>query len=788
MRNNIFKVVFALLLSFSSVFGADGQRQTAITEADIFVEDDKVVDNADLTCRKVKDEYITRITGYNFEEGIIECQVVNKNNHAEVLDYQASQKHLGIISDLGKEYEKLPNEATKRPSNAWSMDSNIRYADEPNKINFTRFLSALVTLDPSVFDFQKINEQKTVNSATLQSGLQLRGEKNGKFSLYAEQPNDGLLSHAIRKTLNDKQSANAAMTGKSGSYDLGNYQNVSTAEGMNQANLTYFVELFTSMNEIYKHLQNLLFIVIGGWFVGTIGTQKFLKYLEHKGEGSGGNQPYLHKFLIPILGVSFFFAPIPEGNLPNQSTTIVQNIIRYFTATGNQIADMAGSIGAKVYMQKLYNRTGGISQDREMNLRVLQKQEEHRAKYTHRLFNELCRPRFPDGILHYLSNEAASNNWAGVINQFDVNKVVKNQDITAEVCLRAFLEEPESTRKAVQHKAQLAGIEKFFAGGKNELQQSLKIIDNYIVQKDSELGWFNSILLPGTGLMVEVQDLIVDNSIQNSANGNDAEAQASKVSKLAVEQSIGGKINPVDEAIDDVAKVFFDNAVYLILPGSKTISDSIKSLLENGATAIGTAMGGIAGTLIGKLAGSIVGSVAAPILTIVLLQLIITYIPACVATMAAGIAFLSYIVGLCKYFYISPFVVAFSITTKRQEKIIDFLLSGVSIFFKPILIVLFIYLSLFLHTLVADIIVILSTSQFAILTPLPTDIFATSAIGAIRALMHILASIASCYIMWKLIIKGPDWVMDLIGIKGGQDTIVSDSLAQNLERRSMMIH
>lgn len=43
--------------------------------------------------------------------------------------------------------------------------------------------------------------------------------------------------------------------------------------------------------------------------------------------------------------------------MPNQSTTIVQNIIRHFTATGNQIADMAGSIGAKVYMQKLYNRT-----------------------------------------------------------------------------------------------------------------------------------------------------------------------------------------------------------------------------------------------------------------------------------------------------------------------------------------------------------------------------------------------------------------------------------------------
>lgn len=33
-------------------------------------------------------------------------------------------------------------------------------------------------------------------------------------------------------------------------------------------------------------------VSVGGWFVGTIGTQKLLKYLENKGEGSGGNQPY----------------------------------------------------------------------------------------------------------------------------------------------------------------------------------------------------------------------------------------------------------------------------------------------------------------------------------------------------------------------------------------------------------------------------------------------------------------------------------------------------------------
>ena len=40
-------------------------------------------------------------------------------------------------------------------------------------------------------------------------------------------------------------------------------------------------------------------------------------------------------------------------------------------------------------------------------------------------------------------------------------------------------------------------------------------------------------------------------------------------------------------------------------------------------------------------------------------------------------------------FYISPFVTAWAMATKRVDKIIDFLLAGIAIFFKPVLIVLF---------------------------------------------------------------------------------------------------
>ncbi|MCW1341915.1 hypothetical protein OLP57_03335, partial [Campylobacter jejuni] len=78
------------------------------------------------------------------------------------------------------------------------------------------------------------------------------------------------------------------------------------------------------------------------------------------------------------------------------------------------------------------------------------------------------------------------------------------------------------------------------------------------------------------------------------------------------------------------------------------------------------------------------------IVTSVIMEYIVEKIPVLVATVAAGLAFIGYLVALAKYFYISPFVVAFALTTRRVDRIVEFLVTGVTIFFRPILIVLFI--------------------------------------------------------------------------------------------------
>ncbi|STP07387.1 hypothetical protein [Helicobacter fennelliae] len=81
--------------------------------------------------------------------------------------------------------------------------------------------------------------------------------------------------------------------------------------------------------KIYQHLQILLFVLVGGFFVTQIGANKLQAYLENRGESSA-KEPYLHKFYIPLLMVGTFFMPIPEANGMAHST-IVQNVIRSFT-------------------------------------------------------------------------------------------------------------------------------------------------------------------------------------------------------------------------------------------------------------------------------------------------------------------------------------------------------------------------------------------------------------------------------------------------------------------------
>lgn len=731
----------------------------------IFPNNDDIVETGcKFECRDVAGEYGVQITGFDFVGGKTYCRVFDKTQQDFSFAYQAGRNYPKCQDEWKKLIKKSPNRDT-----GVSVNSKIAFQESEKDITLSRLLSGLVTLDPAI-----INKEATAatGNLVLQDGVSTRGQVSGLYS-----NNGNFIMRMIKWGANyfgyDKElNQNVIEEGKL----------VSTADGFNKANLAYFNNLFENMKEVYTYLQNLLFVVVGGFFIASLGTRKMQTYLENRGEVSAQSQPYLHRLYIPLLAVGLFFAPIPEsGNVNGSQATVVQNIIRYFTKIGNDVADYASAVGAKTYMDKLYSSVGGISDNGESFVRIeIAKQTFTREKAT-QVFKEKCNAKFQKlsdlGISFY---DNPSEELKKKFEELDKNEVsgTKN-DITFLACAELQNTIFNSKKEIERNENILDGINKYYSNGK--LQKNLNRIDDYIADRERELGWIDATLIPASGLLVEMQYFMQGNyNLQKESMENTTElnkkAIAEKTKKGEQEAT-----NPLDIFGDKVTSYVMGNLAWFILPGADSVHNAIKS--------IGSNVGALLGFLkvpflaeIGKMVGETLAFVISFIATPLIMEMVIEKLPVLVLSVSSMIVFISYLVALCKYFYISPFVVAYGLTMKRMDKIVEFLINGIAIFFKPILIVLFIYLALFLHTLIKEFFLFSSLMQFGIFDVVDYSSFALFTTSFIQSLLKIFSYLASTFIMWKLVIKGADWTLDLLGLKGGQDSVVADSISQRLER------
>ena len=181
------------------------------------------------------------------------------------------------------------------------------------------------------------------------------------------------------------------------------------------------------------------------------------------------------------------------------------------------------------------------------------------------------------------------------------------------------------------------------------------------------------------------------------------------------------------------------------------------------------------------------GFVAGMFVVVFMYSTMLSYIPLTVSIVASALAFLGYIIQLAKFFYITPFVTAFSLTTGRQNKITEFLVTGITIFMKPILIVIFIYFALFIYGLFTDIFMIYSLEQLGMMRELQNQIGLTILMSIFGVLLQIVGTIGAVYIMWKIILTAPSWVMKMIGLNDDGANNMVEQLSRNLERYSFQV-
>ena len=794
---NILLFVFLLTYAQAADSSPDSLKQEM---ADVFLNsNDSVVNNGtgscSFKCREVKSGYGTQVVGYDFANGITYCSVFEMNNMNMPLKFNANQQNLQCKIEANT-YMPAPIR-----NNSSYVSSKITQSLSGSDITLSRFLSSLATLDPNIIDREAT---ELTGSLTLANGITTRGSVGGLY-----EPYEGNLYTNTAITLN-----NAITPGKPLSYEIQKYpapttdgEKISLADSFNKSNMAYFSNLYKNMGTIYTHLQNLLFVVVGGFFLSVLGFGKLQTYLEYKGQGSGRNEPYLHKFLIPLIVVSTFYMPIPESK--DSSATIVQKVIRYFTTQANNIADLASAEGAKTYMNKLYASVGGIGAGGETFLYKNLYLQKFINKSAIKEYESRCSVKYPNGYgVPY--TEMNEQELKRILESQDVNQVAgTNKDISFQACIKLERQIWESNNQIKQIEKQIDSVSAYYDN--NVLNDNLAEIDAYIAKRELEFGWLNSIFTPATGLMVELQNYITDEVTQD----DEEIRQTTMKNQEAVKDSITrGEVEEADFLTNlsaDGMGWIIGRVGYMTLPGAGGVYNFLSNKAVAGAIGIVKGASLIASnkiaswvgkiplvgtkakvvtTMVGSAAGAVIGAVSAPFIAIYftaeIYESILEILPILIASVAACLVFIGYLVSLIKYFYISPFVVAFALTTKRVDKIIDFLISGITIFFKPILIVLFIYLALFLNTLISEFFMLVSTEQFGAMNISDNDFFASMKIASIQVMLKILGALASCYVMWKTILTAPDWTFKLLGVDKDSDNVISQGLSQKLEQRTFM--
>lgn len=767
-------------------------------EMEVFVSDDSVVESGlcKWECRQTKEPYKARIIGFDIVSGATFCKVYKNTDYNNYLKFNASKTNKVCVKNIESISKNIIN-STPGLKDAY-MKANLKTSSSmiantsDTELTFTRFLASFLTLDPSIIDreaTENTGELMLKNGISTFSVLNFAEEKQTKlpFSWLDLNP-IGFISNRVEEISNANYNKN--LRDQSQSLATVDYTQTSATDGFNKNNMAYFSNLFLANEKIYQHLQILIFILVGGFFVSRIGAEKIQVYLENRGESSG-RQPYLHKFYIPIIMVGTFFMPIPEANNLAHST-IVQNMIRYFAVESTRIADAASATINKVYLEKIYKSLGILTPN---GLDTLVDRQA-KAKFTYEeisdIYNKTCKKRFPEAY------NAPTLEYITSLTEEDKKKLQEKDrqdfegasgttyDITLDACLLLEITALNARNEETKLKQHLDGVIKAY--DKKEMQAKINALDGYFSLREKQLGWLNAILTPTSSIASEVimfaDDKVVKNDIKETTKAN---------TKNALEALNKGSVQNAseDEINDSLLGMLGGQLVYMTLPGATAIKDFVADNAGKVGALIGTGAGAVTGsniigTIIGYLVGTVGGSAASYASAIYLMKKMLSYLPLIVCATASGIAFVAYLVSLCKYFYISPFVVAFALTTKKMDKIVEFLVSGIAIFLKPVLIVLFIGLALFVYTLVDEIYLFLATEQFSGIKTDSTSFIINFTIGSVSGMLEIFAKLASVYIMWKLIISGPAWALSLVGVDGKQDDMISQGIEHNLAKRAFV--
>ncbi|RXI35856.1 hypothetical protein CRU99_13715, partial [Malaciobacter mytili] len=587
---------------------------------------------------------------------------------------------------------------------------------ERSIITLSKFTAGLVSLDPDI-----INIKKTIDTGTI-----VRTDSNAFYNV---------------KSASDE--------------NPNRLYNVS--DKLSRENIGYFVDLFYNMDKIYDYVVSYIFVFISLFFIGVYAFHIGMKKLAKK--STTFDEAWQSKLAVVVFATVIFFVPMKYDN--NYSSTLFQNIWKYFISESTSIADRANNIGMRTYLKSVYNTTGANGIESEANLVMLTAQQEYLKKvYAKNL--EICTDRYSNNLTFQETN-------INRINEIEESVGKGEDNITYKGCRSIEKRYKVANTSLEQLTYMLERIETSYE--KTKIKERLDAINNYVNTRVKEIGWYSAVLAPTLKVIVNLsflQDEDVPPSISKSEEAKINEATQEKIEKIEKEIKGGNWFENLFSSNTSFQKLMggvFGQLAYFSIPGANSIYAFSKDISSKSATIIAKQLaikGESSGAMISLLLTN--DYLSSFILTILIVKNILFFLPLVVAFVGAAVTILMYIYELIVFSFVSPFIVAFALTTGQSKKIIDFLVTAVTIFVKPIIIVISIYLSLFFYTIFSEVFVLLANEQFY-LSLLSSESFVSEILFYfIKEILFIFSIFGSIFIMWKIITQMSNFVFKIIGI------------------------
>lgn len=175
-------------------------------------------------------------------------------------------------------------------------------------------------------------------------------------------------------------------------------------------------------------------------------------------------------------------------------------------------------------------------------------------------------------------------------------------------------------------------------------------------------------------------------------------------------------------------------------------------------------------------------------LAILIIKYLISYLPIIAISTASFMVIFFYYFMIEIYYLAVPFMIAFAFSTNQLEHLKTFMKVGLTLAFKPLLIVISIVMALFAKEFFETINVMLINLQFEPMYALNEassfsigSFFDTLGLTTIKGFLLIGNSIIGVFVVFYLVFNGANMILDIFGIR---DSISENQLVGNVESKT----